>query len=205
MNTIKTYTIKGMVCNRCITELAERLKQHDLIIHDLKLGSVGLSFQSEKFNDESLQLVLKSLGFSLVMKKNEKIVEQVKASVQAYFMHLDPLEIRTRFSETLAESMHMTYDTISSIFAADQRITIEQYMMQYRIEKVKQLLTETSLSLTEIAFRTGYSSIHHLSKQFKTMVGHSPSVYRDRIRAVAVPTFSNYARISGQQINLHLN
>jgi len=178
MNASKTYTVKGMVCQRCITILQYELEQHHVKVDDVSLGKVGISFQSDNFNDSKFLKIISSLGFTLSINKNNRVVEQVKVIVRNYYTHTDPLETKMRFSDLLSDQLHMSYDTISSIFIAHENTTIENYIIAYRIELVKKMLGESEHSITEIAYRIGFSSIHHLSKQFKDLTGTTPSDYR---------------------------
>ncbi|MCE3258748.1 MAG: helix-turn-helix protein [Bacteroidetes bacterium] len=181
MDTIKTYIIKGMVCNRCITTLKQELEQHHLNVNDVSLGKVGLVLEPEQFDESRFTKILLSLGFSIGVNKNNRVVDQVKSIVRNYFQQLDPHEEKIRFSDLISDKLNMTYDNISSIFSAHEKMTIENYIILYRIRIVKDLLQNTSYSLTEIAYRTGFNSIHHLSRQFKEVVGISPSDYKNQI------------------------
>jgi AraC family transcriptional regulator len=170
-----------MVCNRCISQLQNALEQHDLNVNEVALGKVGLSLTGDNFDENIFSNIVISLGFSLGVNKNNRVVEQVKSVVRNYFNELDPLETKLRYSDLLANTLNMSYDNISSIFTAHEKITIENYIIDYRLGLVKNLLSETDLSLTEIAYRIGFSSIHHLSKQFKEVTGITPSGYRSQL------------------------
>ncbi len=178
MDTSTFYTVKGMVCNRCISQLQNALEQHDLKVSEVALGKVRLSVRAENFDESAFSTIVTSLGFSLGVNRNNKIVEQVKTVVRNYFNELNPLETKRRFSDLISDELNMSYDNIGSIFTAHETTTIENYIIEYRLGIVKALLNETDLSLTEIAYRTGFSSIHHLSKQFKDLTGVSPSDYK---------------------------
>jgi AraC-like DNA-binding protein len=181
MDTAKTYIIKGMVCNRCITALQSSLQQHDLIVNNITLGKVGVNERRGDFDERLFATIVSSLGFSLGTDKHNRVVENVKAIIKHYFDQFDPLESKKRFSDLLSDALNMSYDNISSIFSAHEKITIETYIITYRIDLVKQFLSGSDLTLTEIAYRTGFSSIHHLSKQFKQTTGISPTEFRLQI------------------------
>lgn len=167
-----------MFCGRCITSLRNELQQHDLIIEDVSLGKVGISFQVEKFNENTLVRVLSNLGFSLGLNKNTKLVEQVKCLIKNYFETLDPLASKKRFSDLISDELNMSYDNISSIFSTYEKNTIENYVILYRINLVKSHIELGHHTLTEIAYITGFSSVFHLSKQFKELTNMTPSEYR---------------------------
>lgn len=178
MNTSKVYTVKGMVCKRCITTLQNELDQFDVIIDDLSLGKVGITFQVGNFDEDLFSSALNNLGFALSSNKSLRVVSEVKQIIVNYFRELDSLEAKIRFSELISGKLNMSYDNISSIFTSVEGITIENFVIKYRICLVKQLLRETNLTLTDIAYKMGFSSIQHLSKQFKDLTALSPSEYR---------------------------
>lgn len=85
---------------------------------------------------------------------------------------------KIKFSTLLSETLHLNYDSISETFSLLEGITLEKYIITKRIEKVKELLVYSNKSLTEISHMLGYSSINHLSRQFKELTGLPPSYYR---------------------------
>jgi AraC-like DNA-binding protein len=178
MLTSKTYIIKGMVCDRCISSIKSLLTGYSVDIIELELGKMVLKFNPKEFNEHHLASALHSLGFSIGNDKATRVADQVKEQIAAYFQNFDPTQPKERFSKVLSEHLFMSYDTISSIFSTTQQMTIENYIIFYRIDWVKKMLGETHYTLTEIAFRTGFSSVHHLSRQFKDVVGVSPSEYK---------------------------
>lgn len=167
-----------MVCNRCISILQTVLEKQDLVVNEITLGKVGISYKPETFNENVFSNLIMSLGFSLAVNRNSKVVETVKSVIKEHFENIDPLEERKRFSELISDTLNMSYDNISAIFTAHERVTIENYIIVYRIGLVKNMLIETELTLTEMAYRIGFSNIHHLSKQFKEVIGISPSEFR---------------------------
>jgi AraC family transcriptional regulator len=124
-----------------------------------------------------LQNALKLVGFELIDNKRSKIIEQIKTFIINTIHYGDELP-QKNFSELLSRHLHHDYSYISNLFSQVEGITIEQYIINQRIEKVKELLMYNDLSLSQIAFQLGYSSTAHLSAQFKKLTGFTPSQFK---------------------------
>jgi AraC family transcriptional regulator len=169
--------IKGMVCQRCITTVHDELTAIGMQPSRISLGEVVFS-EGQKTQQTSMELALKSHGFSLLEDRNEKIVREVKHLVSETYGGDFDFPYQFRFSKRIARHFNKDYDAISNIFSSYEGMTLERYIIAFRIEKVKEMLVYSSLSLEEIAFRLGFSSGPHLSRQFKTVTGMNPSHFR---------------------------
>ena len=108
------------------------------------------------------------------------VIEKIKTNVIRY-IHYDPELIgKINFSDFLAEKLGYDYSYLSTLFSSVEGITIEKYLILQRIEKVKELLIYDELTLSEIAYRLNYSSVQHLSNQFKKITGFSPSAFKNQ-------------------------
>lgn len=167
-----------MVCQRCISTIKTELESLGIQTEEILLGEVTFT-ASRTLDITRIEERLKPLGFSILEDKRASLVKKVKQLVEEVYSGEFDFPTRFRFSELAVERLHKDYDTISSVFSSIENITIEKYIINLRIEKIKELLVYTSLTLTDISFKLCFSSVAHLSRQFKTVTGFNPSHYRD--------------------------
>jgi AraC-like DNA-binding protein len=171
--------IKNMVCNRCIKVVREEFEKLGLVVKNIQLGEVELLSDETKLDMQKIDNVLKSNGFELLDNKNSKIIEKVKILIIDMIRKVDSgKDIDINFSEYLAQETGLNYNYLSTLFSSLEGITIEKYIIHQKIEKVKELIVYGELTLSEIAFRLGYSSVQHLSNQFKKITGLTPSYFK---------------------------
>lgn len=174
---MKLY-IKNMVCPRCITAVVEELDRLQIPTSSVELGEVNLKV--ENLNDETKKEFahnLSKIGFELIDDNASMVVEKIKTLIIDYIHHKkDNLNIK--FSEYLIDKLGLGYGYISNLFASVEGSTIEQYLIKQKIERVKELLYYNELSLSEISYQLQYSSVAHLSSQFKKITGMTPSSFR---------------------------
>lgn len=171
-----TIHIKGMVCQRCISSVNEALEELGLEVLHNELGVV--TFSSSQAPDRQLIAPkLEALGFSLLEDKQQLLVEKIKELVATVYSGEFDFPEAFRFSKYAAEQLHRSYEILSSAFSAAESTTLEKYIIAYRVEKVKELLVYTPATLSDIAFRLGFSSEAHLSRQFKAQTGLNPSYF----------------------------
>lgn len=127
---------------------------------------------------EKAKKILEENGFELLMDKNARLVEQVKIVVINLIYQNQLEHLNKNFSEVIAHEIGKDYSNLSNLFSSVERITIEKYIILQKIERVKELLVYEELSLGEIAYRLGYSSVQHLSGQFKSVTGLTPSHFK---------------------------
>lgn len=144
---------------------------------NIKLGEVELDTMPAAGTLETLRTKLSTLGFELLDNQKQKTIEQIKTTIQRLIGSAD-LDDNHKFSILLADALQKDYSTLSKLFSEVEGITIEKYVINEKIEKVKELMIYDKLSLNEIAFRMGYSSVAHLSAQFKKVTGFTPSAFR---------------------------
>ena len=171
--------IKNMVCNRCILVVKSELKQLGFDVQEVKLGEVQLL---NALNQKEKQLIsnrLESFGFALLDDKNSQLVEKIKTLLIDLVQNKNN-EIHLKLSEYLVYHLNKDYSKMSNLFSEIEGISIEKYFINLKVEKVKELIVYDELSLSEIADVLNYSSVAHLSNQFKKVTGFSPSYYRNR-------------------------
>ncbi|UYQ95299.1 AraC family transcriptional regulator [Chitinophaga horti] len=156
----------------------QQLKAVGIGYSKVQLGDVALESNPSPAEMSSLHERLSALGFELLNDRRSTLVEKIKNIIIRLIHHTDGEEVNTKLSVILAEELHMDYHYLSSQFSAAEGVTIEKYAIQQRIEKAKELLAYGQLSLSEIAYALGYSSVQHLSQQFKKVTGQTPSQYK---------------------------
>jgi len=173
--------IKNMVCNRCIYMVGQLFQQSGLAPQSIKLGEVQLATQPTSEQTKQLEAKLREFGFELLTDQKHKTIEKIKALVIEHIQYDGHLKEKTKlFSTLLAEALHKDYSSLSKLFSEVEGITIEKYIIEQKIEKVKEWLAYDELSLSQMADRLGYSSVAHLSAQFKKTTGFTPSAFRQQ-------------------------
>ena len=171
-----TLYIKNMVCDRCKMVVRQELEKLGLKPVKVALGEVTLA--DEELSPEKLrqlELALVNLGFERIDDRKARLIESIKSKVIEIIHYGDPGSRKFNWSGILSESLHYEYNYLSNLFSSVEGITLEQYIIRQKIEKVKELLFYDELNLSEIAHKLGYSSVAHLSGQFKKVTGFSPS------------------------------
>ncbi len=177
MEKIAKLFIKNMVCHRCKIMVRRILKINNIETNHIELGEVELK---NPINTDQLEIVrneLEELGFELIDDKRSKLIEQIKTLI-IQIVHQENSELKVNLSDYLSDQTKMDYKYISNLFSEMEGQTIEKYFIQQKIEKVKELMVYDELSLSEIAFQMNYSSVAHLSAQFKKVTGLTPSVFK---------------------------
>lgn len=169
--------IKNMVCQRCVMTLEHILRDADIPFSGLMIGEVELP---RKLNDEETQRLrteLNKVGFDIIETRLNKVVEGIKAAIFEY-LAIPAASQSKNLSTFITDRIPNDYSYLSDLFSSVEAKTIEQFFILQRIERVKEQLVYDQLSLTQIAHQTGYSSVHHLSAQFKKVTGLTPSHFK---------------------------
>lgn len=173
---MKAY-IKNMVCNRCIMVVKQEFEKAGLKPVDVKMGEIELAeTPSEKQLDE-INSRLKALGFEILDDRRKKQIEKIKTFLIDKIQGGD-IEEHFTLSDFLGKKLNREYSQLSRLFSEVEGMTIEQFFILQKIEKVKEWIAYDELTLSEIAWKLGYSSVAHLSAQFKKVTGFSPSQLR---------------------------
>jgi AraC-like DNA-binding protein len=173
---MKIY-IKNMVCDRCKMVVDSELKSLGLYPCLVELGEVEIEENISVEKKIELSMRLKGLGFELLDDKKSQLVERIKNKL-VDLVHNKNGELKVNLSDFLSDGLHHDYGYLSNLFSEETGSTIEKYFIAQKIEKVKEWLVYDELSLSEIAFRLNYSSVSHLSSQFKRVTGLSPSHFK---------------------------
>jgi YesN/AraC family two-component response regulator len=169
--------VKNMVCQRCVMTVESTLNKLKIPFKQVSLGEVEL--ESKLTNDEleKIEKDLKQAGFELIETRVNKVIEDIKQAVMEY-LNLGMDNENLKLSSFITKKIPYDYSYLSDLFSSVEGKTIEQFFILQRIEKVKELLVYDQLSLTEISYQTGFSSVHHLSSQFKKVTGLTPSHFK---------------------------
>ncbi len=172
-------SIKEMVCERCVSVIREGITNLGYEVVKVSLGKLSLRSEIDNDGYHRIELFLAANGFEMISNRQVRIVKQAKELIGEVFGQNVKYDAKPKFSSLLSEKLHMNYDSISELFTELEGITLEKYIITKRLEKVKELLVYTEFTLTEIAYITGFSSINHLSRQFKELTGFSPSHFKE--------------------------
>ena len=164
MSKPKEFWIKNMVCNRCLKVIKQELQELGVSILSLELGRllVEATNETDDLILKNVTDVLNSNGFEIVQSESEMLVERIKIILIEQLVEL-PLHIKIKTSELLASTLHRDYKTLSKLFSANEKTTIEKYFIKLKIEKVKELIQLKQYSFSDISYLLDYSSINHLS------------------------------------------
>ncbi len=174
---MNTVYIKNMVCNRCILVVKQELDKLRLFANSVVLGEVQLKEEPSEKQLAQLKINLSALGFEILDDSKRKLIEKIKNIVIDQVHHSSINEHHT-FSEILSKKLHKDYSYLSGLFSEVESITIEKYIINQKIEKAKELIIYNEMNVSEIAIQLGYSSVAHLSTQFKKVTGLTPSHFK---------------------------
>ncbi|MES2894232.1 MAG: AraC family transcriptional regulator [Bacteroidota bacterium] len=170
-------SIRNMVCNRCITAVKQELEKLAIETRQVRLGEVETRDELPKETLEVLAQNLLTAGFELLDSNKHQLIEKIKTTIIKE-VHYSEGERVQNYSDILSQALHKDYSYLSSLFSEVEGITIEKYIINQKIERAKELIIYDELSLSEIAYRLGYSSVAHLSSQFKKVTGLTPTHFK---------------------------
>jgi len=169
--------IKNMVCPRCIDTVRDIFDELKIKTSSIQLGEVITTEEINSLQKTRLEDKLLAKGFELLKDHKSKLISQIKSIIiEQIHYKKEPLTIN--FSSLLTDKLNHEYSSLSRLFSSIEGITIEKFILKQKIERVKELIIYNELNLSEIAFEMGYSSVAHLSSQFKKETGMSPSEFK---------------------------
>ena len=183
-----TLIIRNMVCNRCIKVVSDELRQLGLDVRSISLGEAVVTGSLDAVMLKSVTKSLERNGFELIEDKRARTIEQIKLVVLK-LVRSEALEntFSGKYSDYIARELGQDYQGLSTIFSSMESVTIEQYIILQKIERVKELLKYGELTLSEISYKLGYSSVQHLSSQFKKVTGLTPSQFKRLTKNTRTP------------------
>lgn len=168
-----------MVCDRCIRTVERIFVAKSIVPLSVSLGEVEIKNPLLPLVLTNIDNELKAEGFELIDSSTPVLVTKIKAALVTLFGQNEIPE-EFKLSTFLTEKFPYDYSHLSRVFSQHQKDTIEHYLIRLRIEKAKELLTYKDNNVSEVAYNLGYASAAHFSRQFKKMVGVSPSVYQNK-------------------------
>lgn len=166
-----------MVTIRCKMVVKSALENIGVPYTFVDLGEAVISDDVTTQQIDSLRVALRKTGLELMDDKKSILVEKIKAVI-IELVHYNDDQLKINMSDYLSEKLNHNYTYLANLFSEVKGTTIEHFYLTHKIEKVKELLVYDELSLTEIAYRLNYSSVAHLSNQFKKMTGLTPSHFK---------------------------
>ncbi|RFS21322.1 AraC family transcriptional regulator [Chitinophaga silvatica] len=177
MDIVYTLYVKNMVCQRCILIVRNILTTLDISVSGVNLGRITFLYELDSTRKKQLADSLQKIGLKIIECRVNQLVEEVKQCVRDY-LSLSTDSNQLKLSSFISGKLAYEFGYLSDLFSKLEGITVERYFMLHRLEKVKELLDYDQISLSEIAFEVGFSSVHHLSAQFKKLTGITPSQYK---------------------------
>ena len=166
-----------MVCIRCQMVVKSELEKLGLEYTAVKIGEANINGQVSDEVLEQLDKALRKTGLQLMDNKKSILVETIKSAI-IDLVHYTDDQIKVNLSDYLSEKLNHDYTYLANLFSEVKGVTIEQFYLNHKIEKVKELIVYDELNLTEIAYKMHYSSVAHLSNQFKKITGLTPSHFK---------------------------
>lgn len=167
-----------MVCIRCKMIVSSELEKLGVQYRNLVLGEVDTISSMTEAQLENLDIGLRKFGLELIVDKRAKIIEKIK-NIIIELIHYSEEELKINFSEQLSKQLNYNYKYLSNLFSEMHGTTIENFIIHQKIERVKELLVYENLNLSEIAWKLNYSSVQHLSNQFKKITGLTPTFFKN--------------------------
>lgn len=166
-----------MVCIRCQMVVKAELEKVGLHYINVKIGEADIIESITPEQIEQLDIALRKSGLELMDSKKSVLVEKIKSAI-IELVHYTEEQIKVNLSDYLSEKLNYDYTYLANLFSEVKGITIEKFYLAHKIEKVKELIVYDNLNLTEISYRMNYSSVAHLSNQFKKITGLTPTHFK---------------------------
>lgn len=172
--------IKNMVCHRCVLAVENILRAESIPFHAVTIGEVSLEKSLTNDQQDRLGQALKKIGFEIIDNRTSALIEKIKQLViKRARNEVNESERKKKISVYISENVNHEYTYLSTLFSSVEGRTIENYFIEQRIEKAKELLIYGQLTLSQIAFELEYSSTAHLSAQFKKTTGLTPTHFKE--------------------------
>jgi AraC family transcriptional regulator len=170
--------IKNMVCARCIKTVTGIFNDTGVPLKSVRLGIAEPEQNLTPEEEQKIRLALAVEGFEWLDDQKVKLVEEIKQAIIQLVHYGELDEMKTNLSVYLSSELNKDYHYLGNVFSSVENTTIEQYFILQKIERVKEWLVYDELTLSEMAFKLGYSSVAHLSNQFKKTTGFAPSQFK---------------------------
>ena len=182
-----TIHIKNMLCSCCIKVIRNELEQLGVRVEEISLGRAVVTYDPERITMQVIRGALQDLGTDLAENRETRIVEEIKLAVVELIHQMNNVDSIVRKSEYLVEKTGLSYAYLSRIFSSHEHITLERFIILHKIERIKELIDQEELTISEIAYLMDYSSVQYLSNQFKRYTGMTVSDYKESDRTSKRP------------------
>jgi len=176
------------MCKCCIPIITNILENNNIKVKCIKLGYVEVVFSENSSTIDEIDKILQKEGFGLVMGREKRIVEHTKHAVIELIHQMNNVNSIVQKSDYLVEKLNLSYQQLSKLFSKYENTTLERFIIQNKIERIKELIDSEEFTLSEIAYMMDYSSVQYLSGQFKKETGLTVSEYKkgDRRERIAI-------------------
>ena len=178
-----TIHIKNMICQCCTRVIRDDFEAAGIRVDEISLGKATINYDELHTTYEDIRNVLLDLGSDLIETRDSRLVNEIKMAVIELIHHMNNVDSVVRKSEYLVEKTGLSYSYLSRIFSSQENITLEKFIILNKIERIKELIDQEELTLSEIAYIMDYSSVQYLSNQFKQMTGMTVSEYKESDRS----------------------
>ena len=182
--------IKNLTCNHCIGEIKERLNKMNFQIEKIMPGEITIKGRPDRVHIRYFSMLLNHYGAALITDRNTMIVEKIKSLIiDSLNNNEEEVKEKIKYSDFISKNIgeHYSYSHLSYIFTTIEKTTIEKFIQYEKIKRVMQFIIERELTLTQIAWKLGYSSLHHLSKQFRKVTNITASEFRKNPKMLPLP------------------
>jgi AraC-like DNA-binding protein len=159
-------------------------------VHHVELGKAEVSYDTQLINPDGMDAILKRNGFALINDKDAQLIEQIKTSIIQLIFYGNNANSLIRNSDFLSEKLGHHYSHLSKVFSEKTGTTLEKYIILIKIERIKELISYDEMTLSEVSYQMGYSSVQYLSNQFKQITGFSVSEYKNLLHKDRKPLSS---------------
>lgn len=173
-----TLHIKNMVCDRCIMVVKDVFDRNEIPVSEVILGEATLTEPITENQKEILDQKLQAVGFEIIETRKSQIAEKIKNEITTLVFDPKGIRLHENLSDYLSLKIGLEYSYLTTIFSEEENLSIEKYFILQKIERIKELISYDELLFKEIAEKMQYSSVAHLSSQFKKTTGMSPTEFK---------------------------
>jgi len=182
-----TIYIKNMVCQCCMRVIWEDMEKAGIVVEEISLGRATITYDETRISMEDIRKVLNDTGTDLIESRDQRLVEEIKQGVFELIHQMNNVDSIVRKSEYLVGKTGLSYPYLSRIFSSIEHITLEKFIILNKIERIKELIDQDELTLSEMAYMMDYSSVQYLSNQFRQITGMTVSEYKESDRSSKKP------------------
>lgn len=162
----------------CIRIVKKDFEENNITVLSIKQGFAEIQYNTKEINSQKISEILALSDMSLIKNNDEKIIEKLKVTVHELIFEMNNVDSIAKKSEYIVEKLGLNYRYLSRLFSKYEPVTLEKYIISNKIKRIKQLISENEINISEIAYMMDYSSVQYLSSQFKKETGSTLSDYK---------------------------